>query len=74
MSCKESFSFEQMLSLYWWKIKFFEVTGGRPMIDLGHNFTDKVTGKSVRNYQDRLGRYWMADSGPWRFFRVEKEQ
>lgn len=46
-------------------------TGGRPMIDRGAAFTDIVSGKQVRYYRDRLGREWMADSGPWSLFRVE---
>jgi hypothetical protein len=72
MNCKEPFNWEQMLSYYWWKIQFFKVTGGRPMIDCGFNFVDKVSGKSVRNYTDRFGRKWMADSGPWSIFRVRR--
>lgn len=37
---------------------------------LGHALTDRVTGNSVYYWQDKLGRYWMAE-GPWSLFRVE---
>ena len=40
------------------------------MRDDGFNFTDTVSGKSVRNYTDSFGRHWMADSGRWSMFRV----
>jgi len=43
------------------------------MIDAGRNFTDKVSGKEVRNYTDRFGREWMADSGAWSLFRVRRD-
>lgn len=72
MSCKPGFEWQEMLTLYWWKWLFLKITGGRPMIDDGHNFIDKVSGKSVRNYTDRFGRNWMADSGPWSIFRVRR--
>jgi len=42
------------------------------MKDQGYNFTDVVSGKSVRNYTDRFGRKWAADSGPWSLFRVRR--
>lgn len=71
-NCRAPFNWEQMLSIYWWKIMFFKATGGRPMIDEGPNFTNKVSGKSVRNYTDRFGREWMADSGVWSVFRVRR--
>lgn len=49
---------------------FFRLTGGRPMVDCGGAFSDEVSGNGVRYYRDRLGRLWMADSGPWSLFRV----
>ena len=52
------------------KFLFYKITGGRPMRDDGFNFTDTVSGKSVRNYTDSFGRHWMADSGRWSMFRV----
>ena len=52
---------------------FFKLTGGRPMKDRGFNFRDSVSGKSVRNYQDKFGRHWLADSGPWSLFRVPRQ-
>ncbi len=71
MNCKERFSVLHMLSIYWWKVKLIELTGGRPMIFIGYNFTDKVSGLAVNDYQDRLGRIWMANS-KWSLFRVRK--
>lgn len=73
MSAKAPFNWEQILSYYWWKLLFFKVSGGRPMIDQGFNFTDVVSGKSVRNYTDRFGRNWMASGGPWSLFRVSRD-
>lgn len=72
-NCKEAFNFSHLGCLHFWKILFFKITGGRPMIDLGHYFTDTVTGESVRKYQDRLGRHWMA-TGAWSLFRCEIEK
>lgn len=72
MNSKPPFNLGQMLSLYWWECLFFKISGGRPMIDEGYNFTDVVSGKPVRNYTDRFGRKWMADSGPWSLFRVSR--
>ena len=43
------------------------------MVDEGYSFTDKVSGKSVRNYTDKFGRKWMADGGPWSIFRVRRD-
>lgn len=45
-------------------------TGGRPMKRLEYVFTDKVNGRGVWYWRDRLGRSWMAQ-GPWALFRVE---
>ena len=70
---KDAFNWRQMLSYYWWKLLFLKATGGRPMVDEGYSFTDKVSGKSVRNYTDKFGRKWMADSGPWSIFRVRRD-
>lgn len=47
----------------------WRVTGGRPMRDVGHAFTDHVSGNAVRYWRDRLGRVWMAE-GAWSLFRV----
>lgn len=44
------------------------------MIDEGLNFVDTVSGKSVRNYTDRIGRKWMADGGPWSLFRISRKE
>lgn len=52
---------------------FYKLTGGRPMKDVGHGFTDVVSGKEVRYYVDKFGRKWMADSGPWSQFRIERK-
>ena len=52
----------------------YTVTGGRPMIDRGKAFTDSVSKKSVRYYEDRFGREWMADSGPWSCFRTRANE
>ena len=52
---------------------FFQVTGGRPMklINL-FSATDKITGRQVHLYQDRLhGAYWLA-TGPWSNFRLKQ--
>jgi hypothetical protein len=50
----------------------WRLTGGRPMIREGFNFTDRVSGESVCDYRDRLGRRWMATS-KWARFRVERQ-
>lgn len=50
---------------------FYHLTGGRPMIDKGYNFTDCVSGERVRNYVDFYGRKWMA-TNKWSLFRVER--
>lgn len=49
---------------------FARLTGGRPMKRLGHAFVDKVSGRDVFEFEDRLGRYWLAE-GAWSFFRVK---
>ena len=43
--------------------------GGRPMKRDGYAFTDKVSGRPVYYWLDRLGRRWMAE-GAWSLFRV----
>lgn len=50
---------------------FFTLTGGRPMrLIVNHYFVDKVTGRWVNIYRDRLyGFEWMAIS-PWEPGRV----
>ena len=72
MTQKTQFMFTHIFTFYFWKVMFSKITGGRPMIDCGYNFTDKVSGKSVRNYQDRLGRLWLSDGGKWGCFRVKR--
>jgi hypothetical protein len=49
---------------------FYNVTGGRPMRRLNRSFTDRVSGKRVEYFEDKFGRKWMADGGPWSLFRV----
>jgi len=71
MNCREKFNFSHMLSIYWWKVLIFKITGGRPMIFISSNFVDKVSGLMVNDYQDRFGRLWMANS-KWSIFRVRK--
>lgn len=39
----------------------------------GYAFTDKVSGKGVCYYTDRLGRDWLAE-GSWSLFRVRRGQ
>lgn len=46
------------------------LTGGRPMLYRTLAFIDRVSGKSVYRWTDRLGREWLAE-GPWSLFRVE---
>lgn len=70
--CKEVFIIQDLLSRYWWKVALIKAIGGRPMIYLDFAFTDKVSGKAVNYYQDRLGRCWMAN-GKWSAFRVKTE-
>ena len=71
MNTKEPFCFWNLISIYWWKVLLIKITGGRPMIYLGFNFRDVVSGESVNDYQDKLGRYWLATSR-WAIFRVRK--
>ena len=47
------------------------ITGGRPMTCEGYAFTDKVNGRGVYYYRDRLDRQWLAE-GPWALFRVPR--
>ena len=47
---------------------FYELTGGRPMVDRKYYQTESERGK--RGYRDRFGRHWMA-GGPWSLTRVE---
>ena len=52
---------------------FYRLTGGRPMVDEGYAFIDRVTWDEVRYYRDRLtGVQWLA-TGPWALFRVAQE-
>lgn len=44
--------------------------GGRPMKLLDFAFIDKVSGRSVFYWRDRLGRIWLAE-GAWSLFRAE---
>lgn len=46
------------------------ITGGRPMRRHSFMFTDVVSGRPVHAYEDRFGRWWLADDGPWSSFRV----
>lgn len=48
------------------------LTGGRPMRFEREGFRDVVSGKMVCYYVDWFGRKWMADSGAWSWFRVER--
>jgi len=50
----------------------WKLTGGRPMTRLEFAFTDRVTGKSVHYWRDRLGREWLAE-GAFSLFRVPTE-
>lgn len=52
-----------MIKLFW------KLTGGRPMRQMGHRFIDRVSGKSVYAWEDKLGRTYLAE-GPWSWFRV----
>jgi len=73
MPCKPQFEWSALLTIHWWKFAFFKVTGGRPMMKSSEvGFTDVVSGKRVSYYTDRFGRQWMADSGPWSWFRVRQ--
>jgi hypothetical protein len=63
MPRKEPFNLAMLLTRYWWQAQLIKLSGRHPIIDLGHDFIDIVTRKSLCNYQDGLGRYWMADSG-----------
>lgn len=48
------------------------LTGGRPMNLIDPCvFVDFVTGKSVKRYEDRLGRMWLSDGGRWATYRME---
>jgi len=53
---------------------FFNLTGGRPMIDCGLAFIDTLSNKSVRYYKDHFGRQWMAEDGEWSLFRVKRNK
>ena len=75
MPCKPQFEWSALLTIYWWTFAFFKVTGGRPMMKSSEvGFRDIVSGKQVEYYIDRFGRKWMADSGPWTWFRVRKQE
>lgn len=47
--------------------------GGRPMRCLGYAFTDKVSGRTVFYWRDRLNRDWLAE-GAWSLFRVSPSE
>lgn len=49
----------------------WKLTGGRPMRAEGYAFTDRVSGRGVYRFIDRLGRAWLAE-GSWDLFRVER--
>lgn len=46
---------------------------GRPMVQIGHCFIDKVSGKEVLQFIDCWGRLWLAESR-WSAFRVRQEE
>lgn len=48
----------------------FKLTGGRPMIDEGFAFTDRVAKRPVHYFRDRLGRRWLKEPAWWRGFRT----
>lgn len=49
---------------------FYKITGGRPMKFIRNSFIDDITKKYVSVYEDKFGRQWLCDSGPWSYFRV----
>lgn len=49
----------------------FILTGGRPMRQIDYAFMDRVSGRAVFYWQDKLGREWLAE-GPWSRFRIPK--
>lgn len=51
------------------KAALWRLTGGRPMTRLGFLFRDVISGASVHQWRDKLGREWMAE-GAWDLFRV----
>jgi len=52
---------------------FYKLTGGRPMAFQHHYFEDEVSRKVVSVYKDKLGNQYLADNGPWSWFRVKTE-
>lgn len=50
----------------------WRMTGGRPMFRGKRLFVDKVDGREVFCYMDRLGRTWMANRG-FTLFRCERD-
>lgn len=50
---------------------FYSITGGRPMRKGDCLFLDIVSGKPVYSFQDKFGRYWMAEN-PYSLFRVRR--
>lgn len=54
-------------------IALWKLTGGRPMTRQYCAFIDKVSGREVHYYRDRLGRLWLAE-GAWSLFRVRSER
>lgn len=46
-----------------------KLTGGRPMRRDCLAFVDCVSGRSVCEWTDKIGRRWLAE-GPWSLFRV----
>ena len=51
---------------------FYSITGGRPMKRGDFLFTDILNGRPVFSFQDKFGRYWMAEN-PCSLFRVRRE-
>jgi hypothetical protein len=48
-----------------------KLLGGRPMLQVGENFRDKVLGKMVYDFIDCYGRMWLANDR-WSFDRQRK--
>lgn len=54
-----------------WRLWFYWLTGGRPMVRGEYRFIDVVSGEPVYYFNDQWGRTWLATK-PWSIFRVEK--
>jgi hypothetical protein len=63
------FKVSKLFANCYWKDAFFQLSGGRPMLGREYSFTDKVSGKPVYRFTDRLGRAWLAEH-KWSAFRV----